>query len=231
VKRIFFHIQLFVLIAVLAFVVSAQDNPRVDCPGTNVLASDEAVTDGDKVTFHVELIGGTADRSTLEYNWNVDQGRIVSGQGTPVIVVSTSGVGSAGSVTATIDISPYRECCWATSQTVYVRRKGTRTNADIFWEWLWFNGARVKYADVEDSSVIETEIRERLDQIDPNLTLTLGPRNGEGKRELIVGWAGKPYDTKAVAEFVARAPNLVIFNIVFKNTSIDYPKDLEPDMP
>jgi hypothetical protein len=231
VKHIFFDLQLAVLLTVFACVVSAQDNPRVDCPGTNVLASDEAVTDGDKVTFHVELIGGNVDRSKLEYDWHVDRGRIVSGQGKPVIVVSTSGAGSGGSVTAMVDISPYRECCWVTSQTVYVRRKGTRTNADSFWEWLWFNGARVQFADLEDSSVIETEIRERLDQIDPNLTLTLGSRNGAGKRELIIGWAAKSYDSKAVNDFVARAPNFVIFNIIFKNTSIDYPKDLGPDMP
>ncbi len=114
-KFIFLKFQTVALIAVFAWVVSAQDDPRVECPGTRVLVSDEAVTDGDNVTFHVELTNGNVDRGTLEYNWIVDRGRIVSGQGTPVIVVRTSGMGSIGSVTATVDIEPYGECGSAAS--------------------------------------------------------------------------------------------------------------------
>lgn len=207
-------------VGVLGFSAFAQDHAKLQCPATRVIASANAVTDGDEVTFQVELTGGNVDRSKLEYHWTVDRGKIVSGQGSPVVFVSTSGEGSAGSVTATVDISPYRDCCWVASESVYVRRKGQRTNADLFWEWMWFNGAQVQYADLPENSSIQTDIREWLDQIDPNLTLDIGPKGEGGKRDLIVGYMGETYDSKAVADFVARAPNKIVHKIVFKNTSI-----------
>jgi hypothetical protein len=212
---------IFGVIGMFESAVSGQEKSRVECPATRVIASAPAVTDGDKVSFQVELTGGNVDRSRLEYHWIVNAGRIVSGQGTPVVFVSTSGEGSVGSVAATIDISPYRDCEWFSGESIYVRRKGPRTNADMFWEWMWFNGAKVQYAEVPENADIEREIRERLDQIDPRLTLEIGPRGKDGKRDLIVGYSGKNYDSKAVAEFIARAPNSVIFNLVFKNSLID----------
>jgi hypothetical protein len=223
VVKVLFVIPLVFLIAALVDGISAQDNVKVECPGTRVLSSAEAVTEGERVTFHVELVGGNVDRSKLEYNWTVNHARILGGQGTPVITVSTAGEGARGSITATVDINPYRDCCWVTSQTVYVRRNGERTNADLFWEWLWFNGGKLQYAELAENAELRIEIRERLDQIDPNLTLELGPKGDGGKREIIVGHKNKPSESKEVIEFVARAPNLVVFNIVFRS-SILHPR-------
>lgn len=210
------------VIAILSASAYPQETTKIECPGTRVIASAEAVTERDKVSFQLELIGGNVDRSKLEYNWTVKHGRIISGQGTPVIFVSTAGRGSDGSVTATIDVSPYRDCEWVTSESVYIRRKGERTKADAFWEWIWFNWAKVQYAELAENAGINKEIRERLDEIDPNLNLEIGPKNDKGKRDLIVGYSGKPYNSKAVSEFVARAPNSLIFGLVFKNLSIDH---------
>lgn len=222
-KHIFFNLPILALIAVFVCGVSAQNNAKLECPGTLVLSSADAVTDGEMVTFHVERMGGNIDVGLLEYNWTLDRGRIVSGQGTPVVIVGSSGVGAAGSVTATVEITPSRECSCVTSQTSYVRRKGPPTNADMFWEWLWFNGANPQFSELSENADIAKEVRERLDQVDPNLTLELGTREDGGKREIIVGHKGNPYDSKAVTEFVARAPNLVIANIVFMNSSIFHP--------
>jgi hypothetical protein len=223
VKALLLRILALVIAALSVCIVNGQNKPRLDCPGVRLLASDEAVTEGDKVTFHVELMGGNIDRSELNYEWQLahGKGRILSGQGTQVIVVSTSGVGSTGSVTATANI--YHECDLTTSETVYVRRSGERTKADEFWEWLWINGARVQFADIDETAAMQAEIRERLVGVDPHLTVDIGSRSDDGKREIIVGWVSKPYNSKAVTEFVSRAPNFLIYKIVFQNSAIDYP--------
>ena len=215
--RVFVQLSTFALVAMLVYGASAQDTRKGECSGAAVLGSAEAVTDGERVTFHVEPRVGEVDRS-LEYHWNVRDGRIVDGQGTPVIVVSTSGVGSGGSVSATVDFST-RECRnVSTSQPVYVRRKGPRTSADAFWEWLWFNGAKLQFAERSQNADLAAEIRTRLNEVDPDLTLELGSLGDDGKREIIIGHRSKPSDSKQVIDFVARAPNFVIFNVRFKNS-------------
>ena len=210
-------------LAFFVCIANGQNKPWLECPAVHLLASDEAVTEGDRVTFHVELTGGNIDRDELTYDWKLAHGagKILSGQGTPVVVVNTRGLGKTGSVTATAFI--YHACDLTTSETVYVRRSGERTKVDECWEWLWFNGARVQYANLEETAVIQAEIRDRLDAIDPNLTVELGPRNTEAKREIILGWAGKPYNSRAVTEFASHAPDFLIFKFVFKDASIDYP--------
>jgi hypothetical protein len=205
--------------------VSAQEKSRVECPKARVTTSSDFVTESETITFRVELVGGNVDRNALEFESDTDAGRIASGQGTPVIIVRTAGDGSHGSITAKVDINAYRECSQTKYASVYVRRKGTRTNADLFWEFLWIAGAKAQFVDVSDISDIEKEIRVRLDQIDPSLTVELGPKDEDGKREIIVGHNGKPYDSKAVSEFVARAPKSIIADVVFKKTSIFHPQD------
>ena len=139
-KTVLLSLAVIVILSPSAY---SQESSRIECPGTRIISSAEAVTEGEKLSFQLELIGGNVDRNKLEYNWTSKNGRIVSGQGTPVIFVSTSGQGTYGSITATVNVSPYRDCEWFTSESVYVRRKGERSKADIFWVWIWFNWAKV----------------------------------------------------------------------------------------
>ena len=206
------------LIAAFVWTAKSQDK----CFEGKILSSADVVTEGEKVTFYVELTGGNVDSRDIGYDWDLKGGRIVSGEETPVIVASTAGQGAYGTLTASIEISSAK-CYGTATRSVYVRRKGPQSNADKFWEWLWLNGARVQFADVDETFAIESEIRQRLDEIDPKLTLKLGPKNDQGIRDLLVGYSGKPYDSKAVTEFVARAPHIVAFRMVFENTSIDFP--------
>ena len=54
------------------------------------------------MTFTANASGGS--QSNVTYNWTVSQGTIVSGQGTPVIEVSTTPDMAGGNVTATVTI-------------------------------------------------------------------------------------------------------------------------------
>ena len=51
----------------------------------SVIGPPAVVQPGRTMTFRAEVTGG--DQQNLNYNWSVDKGSIVSGQGTPSIVV------------------------------------------------------------------------------------------------------------------------------------------------
>ena len=80
----------------------------------------------------VDLTNGNVDRSILKYTWYIDHGRMLTGQATPVITVDTTGQ-SPGSITATIDISPYPDCEWISSDTTRILPTRSVTEADQFW--------------------------------------------------------------------------------------------------
>jgi hypothetical protein len=79
--------------------------PPCDCPTLSVTGPSSAVQPGDDMVFTANLSGGGSCSPT--YNWSVSAGTIASGQGTPVIHVSTSGMADQ-SITATVDIGG---CC------------------------------------------------------------------------------------------------------------------------
>lgn len=184
--------------------------PDVECPDSQVISSNERVTDGDLVTFTSKLTGGTVDYSILKYLWTISRGRIVSGKESPTLVVDTTGVGPAGTVTATIQIAPYPDCEWVTSETVWVRRPGPPTKADEFWEWFAFNMDSIQYDDKPDNAGVLAILAAKLREADPKLTYEILPRRvtGYGPRKILFGYSGKIKDEKAIAAFIARAPLL-----------------------
>ncbi|MBK6749722.1 MAG: PEGA domain-containing protein [Acidobacteria bacterium] len=73
-----------------------------DCPYRFVLDGPRRVTEGDPVTFKA-INKGTAP-IPLRYVWRVVNGRITSGQGTPVITVDSSGMGGK-TIEAELDVN------------------------------------------------------------------------------------------------------------------------------
>jgi hypothetical protein len=190
---------------------TAQSPPGIDCPASAVVASDQRVTDGDLVTFTSKLTGGNVDRSILKYLWHINRGRIIGGKESPTLVVDTTGVGPAGSViTATIQIAPYPDCEWVTSESVWVRRPGRPTKVDEFWEWFAHNMSSIQYDDKPENAGVLAILTAKLREVDPKLTYAIVPRRvtGYGPRKILFGYSGKRWDKKAVEAFIARAPVL-----------------------
>jgi hypothetical protein len=78
--------------------------PPCECPTLSVTGPSSSVAPGDEMVFTANLSGGSCNPT---YNWSVSAGTIASGQGTPVIHVSTSGM-SNQSITATVQVGG---CC------------------------------------------------------------------------------------------------------------------------
>lgn len=76
------------------------------CPTLGV-SGGGVVNPGEMMYFTANVVGGTANDVT--YNWNVSQGRIVSGQGTSSITVDTAGLEDT-SITATVNIGGSSLC-------------------------------------------------------------------------------------------------------------------------
>ncbi|MDQ3798002.1 MAG: Ig-like domain-containing protein [Acidobacteriota bacterium] len=75
--------------------------PPCVCPTVSISGPTSVVEPGAPMTFTVNVSGGTAENIT--YNWTVSAGTIESGQGTPTITVSTTGLQDTN-VTATVNI-------------------------------------------------------------------------------------------------------------------------------
>ncbi len=73
-----------------------------ECPTLTVDGPAAAVEPGDNMTFTANVVGG--NQQNITYNWEVSQGTIVSGQGTPQIVVGTEGLGGTN-IRATVRIT------------------------------------------------------------------------------------------------------------------------------
>lgn len=79
-----------------------------ECPTISVTGPSAVVQPGETMTFTANVSGGSQDSVT--YNWSVDKGTIVEGQGTAVITVSTEGLEDT-TVTATVDVGGLCESC------------------------------------------------------------------------------------------------------------------------
>ena len=75
---------------------------KCECPSLSVSGPSSVTQPGGSMTFTANASGGS--QSNVTYNWTVSQGTIVSGQGTPVIEVSTTPDMAGGNVTATVTI-------------------------------------------------------------------------------------------------------------------------------
>ncbi|HYX30855.1 MAG TPA: PKD domain-containing protein [Pyrinomonadaceae bacterium] len=83
------------------------------CPTVNI-SCPESVKEGETVRFATTVTGGRpAPGMTPSYDWTVNCGKIVSGQGTPTITVDTTGC-SGQTIQANVNLTGYGVPCPAT---------------------------------------------------------------------------------------------------------------------
>jgi hypothetical protein len=73
-------------------------------------SGEDSVSPGTRTWFSVDLNGGDAN-AVPTYKWYVSAGKISKGQGTPSIVVDTTGLKAGETVTATIDVGGLPRGC------------------------------------------------------------------------------------------------------------------------
>ena len=78
-----------------------------ECPTLTVDGPRESVKPGETMTFTANVVGG--NQQSITYNWEVSQGTIESGQGTPQIVVGTEGLDRT-TIRATVRITGDEGC-------------------------------------------------------------------------------------------------------------------------
>jgi hypothetical protein len=101
------------------------------CPTVSVTGPAGLTTPGDTMTFTANVTGGTTDRVT--YDWSVNNGTIIEGQGTPVIRVATSQDMAGQNVTATVRIGGVcEECPREASDTGSLQERLEATEIDNF---------------------------------------------------------------------------------------------------
>lgn len=78
------------------------------CPELSVLAPASPVQAGETMTFVAYISGGSAD--TLTFHWTVSKGKIIEGQGSPIIKVMTDAKMAGATVEATVDFGENAFC-------------------------------------------------------------------------------------------------------------------------
>lgn len=91
------------------FAQTNESEKGLNCPSLSVTPPPAAVAEGENVEFTANLVG-EVDKYKISYVWSVDSGKIISGQGTPRIIVSTEGL-SDTTVNATVEIIGLPEEC------------------------------------------------------------------------------------------------------------------------
>lgn len=80
---------IFVFITFFTAAIFAQND--YGCPTLRVTGPSEAIKLGETATFSASLFGNY-DEKKVRYKWFVDKGKIIEGQGTTLISVSTIGL-------------------------------------------------------------------------------------------------------------------------------------------
>jgi hypothetical protein len=75
-------------------------NGQCECPGVSIHGPEKSATAGEVIYFTAEVSGGSQD--SVDYTWNVSEGEIISGQGTPSIQVRTFVYMAGTKVTASL---------------------------------------------------------------------------------------------------------------------------------
>jgi hypothetical protein len=118
------------LLCLTATGVSFAQNTNPACPKLEI-KSEPSVVEGDPIGFTVKLSGGDPAAEPM-FNWTVSAGKILSGQGTAVIKVDSTGIGGQ-SVTATVDVMGYERACEATvSSTLSVEKRAAAVKAEEY---------------------------------------------------------------------------------------------------
>lgn len=81
--------------------------PECECGDLSITGPPAAVEPGETMTFTAQINGGQQENVT--YNWSVDKGSIISGQGTTSITVSTDGL-SDETLTASLETQGGGDC-------------------------------------------------------------------------------------------------------------------------
>lgn len=82
--------------------------PPCNCGSLEVSGPPAVVKPGETMTFTASIVGG--DQQNVTYNWSVDRGEIISGQGTSTITVSTDGLEDT-TVNASVEAVSSEENC------------------------------------------------------------------------------------------------------------------------
>jgi hypothetical protein len=100
----------------VSIVVADCPPPRTEivCPNVTVTCPERGTEDA-PITFTATLSGGSPN-ITPTYNWTINAGHIISGQGTPIITVDTKGLGGQ-SVRANLDVGGFGMRCPASCAT------------------------------------------------------------------------------------------------------------------
>lgn len=118
-----------------SFVFAQQKQPaKPACPVTTVTCPDMAYIN-DRLRITADVSGGDA-KVKPTFNWSVSAGSIESGQGTPIIEVSTKELSDGQTVTATVEVGGYdRDCGYgqvAASCTSSVMKKAEARKLDEY---------------------------------------------------------------------------------------------------
>jgi hypothetical protein len=105
------YITIFIFsFSIFAFAQDTEKEKEINCPTISVTPSPTAVRPGELQTFTANVVWQTSETVEIEYEWSVDVGKIVSGQGTPTISVSTDPSADV-TVNVTVVIKGLHESC------------------------------------------------------------------------------------------------------------------------
>src|SRR5687768_12873473 len=101
-------------ISVLIFCLSsfAQTEESSPCPSLEIYGPTGIVKDGDTITYTASL-SKEPENSRLKYEWTVEHGEIISGQGTNTITIQPR----SENVTATVEVYGLSENCGILTDT------------------------------------------------------------------------------------------------------------------
>ena len=100
-------IGFFLLLAVAGAPIG-QDNSSTKCPTISVTGPAGVWLPGEEISFLVSVDGSLSEK--LSYRWSVDKGKIVMGQGTKMIAVTTP-IGSYQPIVATVEVKGIAAGC------------------------------------------------------------------------------------------------------------------------
>ena len=98
---------ILLLLAVPSYTNRWVQDPSLVCP-TLTVTCPEAVESGKTIKFKANVTGGRSKE--ISYNWTVDRGKIVFGQGTATIEVDLEG-NDCKKVTATVELGGIDPSC------------------------------------------------------------------------------------------------------------------------
>jgi hypothetical protein len=127
-KQIFFAFILALIFSLSAY-AQAENQLCAKTPGTGGV-----VEAGTPMKF-VATVSGKTEKLTLEYEWKVSAGTIMSGQGTCAITVDTTGLANGTNITAEVKVKGLPENCPNTASetgSVVIREILCRCTMDEF---------------------------------------------------------------------------------------------------